>query len=280
MYVFLDIDGTLVDELSTVFPESAQRACAAARANGHKLFLCTGRVVKEIYPWLLDDFEWDGRVTGSGAVAEIAGEEIVSHCFSLEQAKRITDYFDAHGVDYVKQSSQHIVPSLHYFEHIQKLADKWMQMHNEIPDLLDVNGAFFARYDKPSAEIRNDVRKLVFLGGTDLFAKIEAEFIDELHVVQSSVDVFGAGGGEVTLKGVNKGQTIVDLMAKLHVPMSETIGIGDSMNDLQMMQVCGTSVAMGNGRPHIKEAADYITTDINDNGIANAFAKLGLISAG
>lgn len=277
MYVFLDIDGTLVDELTATFPKSAQDACAAARANGHKLLLCTGRVIREIYPWLLEDFAWDGMVTGSGSVAEYGGKELVSHHFSLDLATRLIEYLDAHGVDYVKQTSELLTPSPHYFDHIQELADKWTAMHNETPELLDINGPFFSRYGHSDTHIREDMRKVVFLGGVDIFANLKQTFADELHIVESSVDVFGAGGGEITLKNVNKGQTIVDLMAKLGEPMSETVGIGDSMNDLQMMQVCGISVAMGNGRPHIKEAADYVTTELNADGIATAFKRLQLI---
>ena len=40
--VFFDIDGTLADE-NHIVPESAKTACARAQANGHKLFICTGR---------------------------------------------------------------------------------------------------------------------------------------------------------------------------------------------------------------------------------------------
>ena len=51
--VFLDIDGTLVADKGIV-PESAIQAIKIAQKNGHKIFLCTGRAMPEIYPFILD----------------------------------------------------------------------------------------------------------------------------------------------------------------------------------------------------------------------------------
>ena len=46
--------------------------------------------------------------------------------------------------------------------------------------------------------------------------------------------------------------------------------LGDSENDLSMLRFAGASVAMGNGKPNIKEAARYVTTDNNHHGVAKA----------
>jgi hydroxymethylpyrimidine pyrophosphatase-like HAD family hydrolase len=44
-----------------------------------------------------------------------------------------------------------------------------------------------------------------------------------------------------------------------------------------MFQVCGVAVAMGNAHPELKALADFVTTDVLDDGIANAFRRLGII---
>ena len=59
--VFIDIDGTLADE-NHVVPESAKIACKQAQANGHKLFICTGRSVPKIERSILD-LGFDGVVS-------------------------------------------------------------------------------------------------------------------------------------------------------------------------------------------------------------------------
>ena len=51
-YIFLDIDGTLVD-FQGMLADSALTALETAKSNGHKLFVCTGRQRSQIDPWLL-----------------------------------------------------------------------------------------------------------------------------------------------------------------------------------------------------------------------------------
>ena len=57
----------------------------------------------------------------------------------------------------------------------------------------------------------------------------------------------------------------------------DTISCGDAKVDLSMFECCGFNVAMGNGGPEIKEAADYIINDVNEDGLYNAFKYLKLI---
>ena len=52
---------------------------------------------------------------------------------------------------------------------------------------------------------------------------------------------------------------------------------GDSSNDIDMLNYVGTAVAMGNALNEVKELADFVTTDVDNDGIWNAFKKLNLI---
>ena len=63
----------------------------------------------------------------------------------------------------------------------------------------------------------------------------------------------------------------------LGADVNDTISFGDAKIDLSMFELCAYNVAMGNGGIEIKEAADYITTDVNDDGLYNAFKYLKLI---
>ena len=57
------------------------------------------------------------------------------------------------------------------------------------------------------------------------------------------------------------------LLDYLKVDKEDTISFGDAKVDLSMFECCGFNVAMGNGGPEIKEAADYITDDNDHDGI-------------
>ena len=58
--------------------------------------------------------------------------------------------------------------------------------------------------------------------------------------------------------------------------LADTIGFGDSMNDLEMMETVGYSVCMGNGSDSLKEICDYVCPPIEKDGLARAFETLGL----
>jgi hypothetical protein len=49
------------------------------------------------------------------------------------------------------------------------------------------------------------------------------------------------------------------------------------VNDLDMLDFAGHGIAMGNGTAPAKEAAEYVTTDIHDDGIRRAMEHYGLI---
>jgi hydroxymethylpyrimidine pyrophosphatase-like HAD family hydrolase len=56
-----------------------------------------------------------------------------------------------------------------------------------------------------------------------------------------------------------------------------TMACGDSDNDLTMLRAADVSVAMGNGNDNAKAAATWVTTDIHNDGLLNAFAHFGLL---
>ena len=57
----------------------------------------------------------------------------------------------------------------------------------------------------------------------------------------------------------------------------EIIAFGDAENDLDMIRFAGIGVAMGNGEEAVKAAADYVTADIDDDGIEKALKHFNLI---
>ena len=78
---------------------------------------------------------------------------------------------------------------------------------------------------------------------------------------------------EITNENVNKWEAIKFLIEKLNIKPEEVISIGDNINDKEMLENAGLGVAMGNAAPYIKEFADDVTLDNDNNGVAETIEK-------
>lgn len=59
--------------------------------------------------------------------------------------------------------------------------------------------------------------------------------------------------------------------------LADTVAIGDSDNDLTMIEVAGIGIAMGNGEQCAKDAADWVADAVDASGLAHAFERLGVV---
>ena len=82
---------------------------------------------------------------------------------------------------------------------------------------------------------------------------------------------------EMVPKGFDKGVGIRKVCELLQVPVEDSVAIGDSINDLEMLDAAGFSICMGNGAAKAKEVANYVTDDLHDDGIYHGLSYLGLI---
>lgn len=81
---------------------------------------------------------------------------------------------------------------------------------------------------------------------------------------------------EMNAAGVNKADALRFICNKIGISMKQVIAMGDSLNDLKMIEECGIGIAMGNGQKLIKDIADYTTDTNNNNGVAKAIEKFVL----
>ncbi|MWV46922.1 HAD-IIB family hydrolase [Paenibacillus sp. HJL G12] len=82
---------------------------------------------------------------------------------------------------------------------------------------------------------------------------------------------------EVNPQGVNKAAGIQKVCGLLGLEMNEVIAVGDSMNDLAAIQAAGLGVAMGNAQQVVREAADFVTSSNDEDGIAKVIEKFILV---
>lgn len=273
-YLFLDIDGTLVGYDSKM-PESALAALNAAKKNGHKVIIASGRSRSIIYPDLLAAVDFDGIIASGGACVVCGGEVIFRSTITGDTLRGIVNYLRREGIRFIVQSSEAsygepdfrtvMIPAMIKSGFSEELLNKSYADVITVDDILSVP----------------DIEKFSYYLSPLSPQKISDDNDGKFYVTDFSVgkaaDESGMYFGEMNMAGVNKATAIERYMAHVGAPISDSIAFGDSGNDLEMMKFAGFSVAMGNATQPIKDAADMITDDVDKDGIYNAFVKLGLI---
>lgn len=275
--VFLDVDGTVID-YSQKLPASARKAIDAARANGHRMILCTGCCRGELGHRELP--EVDGLIGGNGAFAEYGGRLILDHRLSAEEQRAIVDWAERRGLSYYMETNTAMFCNPAMLD----------QGRRQMTHLLCASGmaeaAAAAMVDRflgeyvplqGAALYRNDVYKIDYLlRSMDDFEDAKAAF------PALEANTWGSGGptqlfGDLGPAGVTKQNAIRVLLEYLQVAPQDAIAFGDTRIDISMFALCGTSVAMGSGDEACKAAATFVTDGVNEDGLAHAFARLGLI---
>ena len=82
---------------------------------------------------------------------------------------------------------------------------------------------------------------------------------------------------DINPEGVSKASALELVRRKLAIEPSNTVAVGDQRNDLEMLEEVGLGIAMGNGTLQAKEAADEVTAPLDEDGLARAFARHGLV---
>lgn len=262
MLIFFDIDGTLIGEGSHVIPESAREAIQEARRRGHFCVINTGRSRKLVGEDLTGQTEFDGLIMGCGTMIVYHGETLLHKSFSREESRRIIDGLRRHGIDACLEGSEDnfCEPDDRMFTEVfRQFIHRFDSLHYRRMD--DAPGHF----DK-------------FYSYTDRREKMEAfrrEFSDLLDFVDRKEGYY-----EIMPRGYSKASGMELMAEKLGIPMSRTAAVGDSSNDLPMLDCAGISIAMGNATEDVKESADFVTTAVEDDGIRNALRWLGALGDG
>lgn len=269
--IFLDIDGTLTPAGSNTPPESAMKAIKAAQKNGHLIFLCTGRNPAMLAPVLALGFE--GAVAAAGGYV-FWGDRVLYDCpMTPEQLETGMRLLKENGV----------------FRTIEAKDATWGD--EDLGDFLASAGegnSELVRWRKALAEELNilpmsaydgrPVYKIVFMCTEAKQLQPARDALeDAFKFVVQDVAAHHCLNGELINRNFDKGRGVRIVAEACGIPLEDTIGFGDSMNDLEMIETVGTSVCMDNGSPNLKERSDIVCPAVDADGLAIAFSQLGLI---
>ena len=273
--VFIDVDGTLVNDRGMI-PDSARAAVRQARANGHLVFLCTGRSITQIWPEILD-VGFDGIVAAAGGYVEVGGTVLAHLTIPVDQLLRLTAFLDAHDVDYLLESNDGLFGSPGVQARMRRRFLSMATDEDVLAELERGMGSFLDRVVVGADPATLRINKVTFLGAGLTLDEIRAELGDAFDVVPSSVAVFGTTSGELSQRGVHKAAGIEVVIAHLDIPRADTMALGDGYNDLEMLAHVGLGIAMGNAPEEVRAVADAVTGTPDEDGVRDALSRYGLI---
>ena len=274
--IFLDVDGTLVD-YSNHLPESAKKAVKLAREAGHRVYICTGRSRAEVPDWLWE-IGLDGMIGGNGSYVEDHDKVVMHQLITAEQCRRIVDWLHDRKLEFYLESNNGLFASENFRTAAVGAVREYSRRKGKPDaDQATVEGVFHGMVF--GGELyRDDLNKVSYLLNS------YQDFLDTRDAFPDLQNGTWGGAGETALFGdlgvrdITKAHAIEALLSYLHADRKDTIAFGDAKVDIPMLEYCAYGVAMGSGGEEIRAMADYVTDDVEKDGLYKAFVKLGLIS--
>lgn len=255
--VFTDIDNTLYSHFKHEVPLSAIHAMEDMQKKGIKVFLCSGRNYYLIRKsGILSVVHPDGMVTMNGSNAIIDGNIIYKYPIPSNVVDKMILYAKRlkFGLTLIEESEGHI----------NMIDDRVISAHEKYGTRFPQPRHFPDHYDRVVYQM------IAFCDTFD-----ESLFLPHLENCKSARwDEYAV---DIMLKDSDKSKGIESVLEYYDLKPENILCLGDGENDVEMLRYAGIGVAMGNGSPLAKQAADYVTDDIDDDGWAKACLHFGLI---
>lgn len=263
-----DMDGTLLLDNVPYIPKENAAVLRRAADKGIALALASGRLPDDAGYFALDA-QLPMHIIGlNGAASADAplGPLTDVHHLSVDTVQTILSILAPTGVRYAVFGAQEVVASDGMTLDEAKIV---------IGTFLDREGgpiSFRNRGEGLQHAAQNCVKIVALCQDLPYLERIRQAIADacpEVAITSSWWDNI-----EIIPRNANKGTALIRLANSLHIPMQEVLAIGDSDNDISMLQAAGVSVAMGNANDRVKAAARFHTLRESEFGFAAAIRAL------
>ena len=249
----VDLDDTFLNKELQVSPR-VQLAVIEALKKGIIVTLATGRMYRSAKKYAFSFLGDIPLITYNGALIKYSrSEREIYHQpvpgeLALTIYRRVKGHFHLN----VYQDDELLVEEDNqYIRDYSRIAGVPFRVVNNIEELLN----------------KKAPTKLLAVGDPSaldqLWEETNGEFRGVLHITKSKPHYL-----EFLAAGVNKGEALKILAQHLGVSLKETVAVGDSYNDLEMLETAGLGVAVGNALPEVKRRADLVVPANDEDGIA------------
>ncbi len=250
---FFDIDGTLVNMETKVMTQTTKDTLLALQKNGIKICIATGRG-----PSFIPDFgiDFDAYLTFNG-----------SYCFD-----KSGPLFEC---PLSKEDLHTLIANADAINRPVSIATRNSYLASGFDS--DLNDYFM--FSNHPLQIGNIDEIIANENVYQLMLGCRAADFDHLlnGVKNAKITSWWDRAVDIIPKGAGKGVAVEALLRAYGFTAEEAIAFGDGDNDVDMIQTVGTGIAMGNGSPAVKAAANAVTAPVSEEGIHQYCVEHGLI---
>lgn len=266
--ICIDMDGTLLMDQHNISDEDKE-AIKYAVNKGIHVAITTGRVYNCAKLYSDSVGLTTPIIASNGAfIGGSNGEEIYKNPLSINDAKEFLEVSEKYNLSSYLTANFGIIsmkelPENHIYKVLNKTLKKEEQIRLEVIDNIDdIYKLYAGEILKGVCVEKDNIDKLM------LAKKELQEKCPNLEIVSSWADNF-----EIMEKGSSKGDAVKYLTKYFNLDKSEVMCIGDSENDISMIEFAGVGVAMGNAIDKVKEIANYVTESNTNSGVSKAIKK-------
>jgi Cof subfamily protein (haloacid dehalogenase superfamily) len=256
----LDLDGTLMDDSMVIKSDRVRRAIAAAQARDVVVTLATGRMFDFLLPFAHDLGITAPLICYQGGLIQAPGAEVPIYRATIEPALvcEVLAFKARRGWHFVLYADDDV-----FLDERRHPEQFYRDMLGERLVWVDDLSSVLERHEP--------IKFLVFVEpheAAGVLAELRQQFAGQMELTRSHARIV-----EGNPLGVSKGDALRRLAEHLGIPRAEVMAIGDQDNDMPMIAWAGFSVAMGNGSPTVKAAADWVAPPVAEDGAAVAIER-------
>lgn len=252
--LFFDIDGTLVSFHTHEIPQSAVDALKEAKAHGMNIFIATGRprILINNLGILQQNNLIDGYITMNGAYCFVGDEVLHKSAIPADEVHALTHFCADRQIPCIVVG-EHDICACSPDDRIRQIFYEHLKVTVPIPDI----------------PVDEAIQKKAVFQLTP-FITTEEEAIIAPHITHCEIGRWHPAFADVTATGNTKQHGIDVIVHHFGLDLKDTVAFGDGGNDISMLKHAGIGIAMGNAQDPVKAAANYVTSSVDEDGIARA----------
>lgn len=276
-HIFFDIDGTLVGHSKRVTPKTIA-GIREARANGNKVYICTGRAPISINKQV-KAIGFDGVISSAGGFVSVGDTFIYENFINQYILSEVMLLFTNAKILFSLETKTALYQTPGVMEFFEKKHGQLAEDNLELARFLEERKNEEIRLPISNFDLLTmPVTKVCFISEDKFAFYNTVKYLQEFfNIVVFSNDEEDYINGEIILKNCTKGDGMKRILEHTSGDLKDTVAFGDSMNDFQLIETANYGVVSKVSPPKLLAIADDTFIDPDDDGIYLSLKKLNII---